>query len=234
MRNSSNGSAASAKKNGISYSAIEEHIDGSQWILPRLAADNRFSDPIVDFALIDGCHGWPTCFVDLEYTNSMLRQGGYLWIDDTELHAVKEMARFLAEQPSFSLVLDLGKSLVFQKPTGERQLGQWVEQPYIVRRSDEYARFPNPFAFRDLRAPRVEHVFAERKDRMGLFIRTIGIARATTKIGIANLVYNIKRLIFLRKIAIACVLREGDPCDLPPNCDQAKSIAGVREFPPSR
>ena len=50
---------------------------------------------------------------------------------------------------------------------------------------------------------RVEHVFAEQKDRMGLFIRTIGIARSTTKIGMANLVYNIKRLIFLRKIAIA-------------------------------
>jgi IS5 family transposase len=36
---------------------------------------------------------------------------------------------------------------------------------------------------------RVEHVFAEQKDRMGLFIRTIGIARATTKVGMANLVY---------------------------------------------
>ena len=52
-------------------------------------------------------------------------------------------------------------------------------------------------------APRVEHVFAEQKDRMGLFIRTIGIARATTKIGMANLVYNIKRFIFLRKVAVA-------------------------------
>ena len=50
---------------------------------------------------------------------------------------------------------------------------------------------------------RVEHVFAEQKHRMGLFVRTIGIARATTKIGMANLVYNIKRFIFLRKIAIA-------------------------------
>jgi IS5 family transposase len=48
---------------------------------------------------------------------------------------------------------------------------------------------------------RVEHVFAEQKDRMGLFIRTIGIARAKTKIGLANLVYNIKRLLFLRRIA---------------------------------
>jgi IS5 family transposase len=50
---------------------------------------------------------------------------------------------------------------------------------------------------------RVEHVFAEQKDRMGLFIRTIGIARARVKIGMANLVYNVKRLVFWRRIAAA-------------------------------
>jgi hypothetical protein len=50
---------------------------------------------------------------------------------------------------------------------------------------------------------RVEHVFAEQKSRMGLFIRTIGIARATTKIGLANLAYNVKRLIYLDRIAVA-------------------------------
>ena len=50
---------------------------------------------------------------------------------------------------------------------------------------------------------RVEHVFAEQKDRMHLFIRTIGIARATIKIGMTNLVYNIKRLIFLRRAGLA-------------------------------
>ncbi|HSM30419.1 MAG TPA: IS5 family transposase [Woeseiaceae bacterium] len=50
---------------------------------------------------------------------------------------------------------------------------------------------------------RVEHVFAEQKDRMGLFIRTIGMARAMTKIGMANIVYNIKRLIFLQRTAAA-------------------------------
>jgi IS5 family transposase len=31
---------------------------------------------------------------------------------------------------------------------------------------------------------------------MGLFVRTIGIARARVKIGMANLVYNFKRLVF--------------------------------------
>ena len=49
----------------------------------------------------------------------------------------------------------------------------------------------------------VEHVFAEQKSRMGLFIRTIGIARATLKIGMANVVYNIKRLICIEKAAMA-------------------------------
>ncbi len=44
----------------------------------------------------------------------------------------------------------------------------------------------------------IEHVFAQQKSRMGLFVRTIGIARETTKIGMANLVYNVKRMIFLR------------------------------------
>ena len=48
---------------------------------------------------------------------------------------------------------------------------------------------------------RVEHVFAEQKSRMGLFVRTIGIARATTKIGLVNLAYNMKRLIFLARTA---------------------------------
>jgi transposase, IS5 family len=47
----------------------------------------------------------------------------------------------------------------------------------------------------------IEHVFAEQTSRMGLFIRTVGLARARTKIGLANLVYNVKRLVFLEREA---------------------------------
>jgi transposase, IS5 family len=43
----------------------------------------------------------------------------------------------------------------------------------------------------------VEHVFARQKGPMGLFIRTIGIARARTKIGLANIAYNMKRVLWL-------------------------------------
>mgnify|MGYP000055943623 CR=1 FL=1 len=44
---------------------------------------------------------------------------------------------------------------------------------------------------------RVEHVFAEQKDRMGLFIRTIGIARAEATLALANMAFNMKRWCWL-------------------------------------
>lgn len=43
----------------------------------------------------------------------------------------------------------------------------------------------------------IEHVFARQKYRMNLFVRTIGLARARVKIGLANLAYNFTRLAWL-------------------------------------
>ena len=43
----------------------------------------------------------------------------------------------------------------------------------------------------------VEHVFARQKGPVGLFIRTIGIARVRAKIGLTNIVYNMKRMLWL-------------------------------------
>jgi len=34
---------------------------------------------------------------------------------------------------------------------------------------------------------------------MGLFVRTVGIKRAEMKIGLANLVYNIRRYLYLKR-----------------------------------
>jgi hypothetical protein len=49
----------------------------------------------------------------------------------------------------------------------------------------------------------VEHVFAAQKRRLGLVIRTIGIARARAKIGLANLAYNLTRFAWLQGRATA-------------------------------
>jgi IS5 family transposase len=43
----------------------------------------------------------------------------------------------------------------------------------------------------------VETVFAAEKHIFGLFVRSIGIARATTRIGLANLVYNVRRYLWI-------------------------------------
>lgn len=43
---------------------------------------------------------------------------------------------------------------------------------------------------------KVEHVFAVQKEQMGIFIRTIGLERATTKLSLSNMAYNMKRLVF--------------------------------------
>jgi len=44
---------------------------------------------------------------------------------------------------------------------------------------------------------KVEHVFAHQKGLMRLVVRTIGIARARVKIGLANLAYNMRRFVWL-------------------------------------
>ncbi len=44
---------------------------------------------------------------------------------------------------------------------------------------------------------------------MDLFIRTVGIARARLKIGMANLVYNFRRLVYLDRIAVRLRGRSG-------------------------
>lgn len=49
----------------------------------------------------------------------------------------------------------------------------------------------------------VEHVFADQKHRMGMKIRTIGLQRATIKIGLANIAYNMRRLVMHERRAIA-------------------------------
>ena len=93
-----------------------------------------------------------------------------------------------------------------QRPTGRSWSGM-ASSATSIARSPEGHSTPTTMrrannAKSKIRS-RVEHVFAEQKDRMGLFIRTIGIARATIKIGMASLVYNIKRLIFLRRAVVA-------------------------------
>ena len=44
---------------------------------------------------------------------------------------------------------------------------------------------------------KVEHVFAHQNGPMGAVVRTTGLARARVKIGLVNLAYNMRRLVWL-------------------------------------
>ena len=115
----------------------------SEWSLPSLALEkNKY-----DIGLIDGCHGWPTSFVDLYYIYFMLRKNGYLIIDDIQLHSIKEMANLVvSDKEKFELVVNLGKTLVFKKLTDDVELGEWSQQEYIVEKTNEAKKLGNRFA----------------------------------------------------------------------------------------
>jgi predicted O-methyltransferase YrrM len=124
--------AAFCDAKAIDRKCHEVILERSEPALARLAADPANS---FDIALIDGGHGWPTVFVDFCFMNAMLRRGGFLILDDTQLHSVAEVASWLREQPQFELAETHPKTLVFRKKSDEHFMPDWGGQPYIVRRS---------------------------------------------------------------------------------------------------
>jgi hypothetical protein len=122
---------AYCQTNDISTQPLTMHIDGSEWVLPKLAADSRNGQ--LDLALIDGCHNWPMVMVDFFYVNLLLKKGGYLMLDDIQLHSVAELYRLISyETKTFRPSANLGKLWIFEKLTSEPQFGEWNTQTYIA------------------------------------------------------------------------------------------------------
>jgi hypothetical protein len=73
----------------------------------------------------------------------------------------------------------------------------------------------------------VEHVFAHQKVRFGLFIRTIGLARAEAKLTLAKIAYNFDRLVFHeRRYAMGCLRPKGRKSN-PDHADPVKKRSQV-------
>jgi IS5 family transposase len=88
----------------------------------------------------------------------------------------------------------------YRSQANEKWLAQRMLTSRIHRRKPAGKPMPNATARANARKSSVraavEHVFAHQKNRFGLFIRTIGIARAEAKLTLANIAYNFDRLIF--------------------------------------
>jgi len=95
---------------------------------------------MVDFALIDGRHAFPTPFLDWFYIADRMRTGSIVVVDDTQLWTGKTLADFLRAEEGWNNGLELGidrvRSEVFAKTTDDRCRDKWWgEQPFVKSQS---------------------------------------------------------------------------------------------------
>jgi predicted O-methyltransferase YrrM len=82
------------------YELIEE---GSEYALPALCRGGaRF-----DFCLIDGCHTFDHTLLDFFYVNRILKVGGVVAFDDTNMPAVNKVAHYVATYPCYRVLATL-------------------------------------------------------------------------------------------------------------------------------
>jgi predicted O-methyltransferase YrrM len=69
---------------------VEFYAEESQIVLPRLLAEGRE----LDFVFLDGNHRFEAVLVDLFYSGRLLREGGAVFVDDTQLPGVRRALDF--------------------------------------------------------------------------------------------------------------------------------------------
>lgn len=95
---------------------------------------------------------------------------------------------------------DVWADSAYRSQSNEKWLAKNMLTSRIHRRKPRGKSMPEAMARANARKSsvraKVEHVFGHQKNRFGLFIRTIGLARAQAKLILANIAYNFDRLIF--------------------------------------
>lgn len=112
---------------GISTEHVEFIAKPSQDVVPNLP-----HQPL-DFILIDGDHAFPAPFIDWYYLADMLRVGGYVAVDDTQIPTGRILREFLLQESGrWSLDSELGKTSIFTRTT-ELDVAKgimWNQQPF--------------------------------------------------------------------------------------------------------
>ena len=111
---------------GVPVEGLEFMIEASERALPRL--DRRD----LDLVLIDGRHGFPAPMIDWYYTASMLRVGGRLLLDDTQLWPVRLVCEVLRAEPEWRLECELPRTAVFVKLAEGSQDKEWTYQHHVA------------------------------------------------------------------------------------------------------
>ena len=100
--------------------------------LPRLEIGK-----ILDFAYVDGCHGYPFPALDWHYIDKHLKIGGLLGMDNVELRPIREHCEFLEENEVYRLagiVID-GYFVRFYEKQADQER-EWCDQRYSRAKQD--------------------------------------------------------------------------------------------------
>jgi predicted O-methyltransferase YrrM len=108
----------------IDTARLQFALDRSDTVLPTLTGE-------IDVVLIDGNHGYPAPTLDWYYAGGLLAEGGLLVLDDTQLPAVGQVARFLDGDPRWALVQRSTKWAAWRRIGTGSLVQDWYEQPWL-------------------------------------------------------------------------------------------------------
>jgi len=128
------------KRHCVSLQNVSFRVDFSQNVLPEFGGDE------LDLVLIDGGHGFPTPFMDWYFISSRLTIGGILIIDDTHLWTGRVLKEFLLAEPEWKLIEPFAdETAIFMKERSYHPSKEWIDQPYVVQRSELLERHVSKF-----------------------------------------------------------------------------------------
>ncbi len=119
------------QRRGVSLQKVDFRVDLSTSVLPELG-------PVeLDLALIDGCHGFPTPFMDWYFMASKLKIGGTLIVDDVQIWTGHVLKDFLVSEPEWKLIEPLSdKTAIFVKEHHYHPWKEFEQQLYVVQQNE--------------------------------------------------------------------------------------------------
>jgi len=129
---------------GIPRDKVTFIEQSSELALPLLSLEEK-----LDFAYVDGCHGYPFPALDWHFIDRHLKIGGHIAFDNVELPSVRYHCDFLDANRSYSL----DKKLVFDRWGGYQvniyrkekdEQREWVFQAFNERRLQQLRHMRRP------------------------------------------------------------------------------------------
>lgn len=120
------------REHEIPTDRLELVPERSEWALPVRLPQWTAAGESLDLVLVDGRHAFPSPFIDWFYGAAAMRVGGWMVVDDTQLLTGRQLRDFMAADPHWRSVTEIGKSAVFEKLDAAIHEPEWDGQPYLL------------------------------------------------------------------------------------------------------